>query len=283
MSASDGLPPLRTVIAEIGLSAKKSLGQNFILDLNLTGRIARAAGPLEGVTVLEIGPGPGGLTRALLAEGAARVIALERDRRCIGALEQISAAYPDRLCVRQTDALSFDYAKLANGPLRIVANLPYGIATPLLISWLRTAPWPPWYDRMVLMFQREVADRIVAEPGSKVFGRLSVIAQWRAQTRLLLTLPPAAFTPAPKVSSALVEFIPRPSPEPACSLQALEAVSAAAFGQRRKMLKSSLKQISENAQDLIERAGLDPSVRPETLTIEQFGALALAYSAEAGL
>ncbi len=283
MSGEDGLPPLRTVISELGLTAKKSLGQNFILDLNLTRRIARTAGPFEGITVLEVGAGPGGLTRALLMEGAEHVIALERDARCIGALDQIANAYPNRLSVRQVDALDVDYADLAEGPLRIVANLPYGVATPLLIGWLRTMPWPPWYDRMVLMFQREVADRIVAEPGSKVFGRLSVISQWRCHVRPLLTLPPAAFTPAPKVSSSLVEFTPRRSREPACSLQALEAVSKAAFGQRRKMLKSSLRQISEDAQGLIDRAGLDPTVRPETLTIEQFGALALAYAAEADL
>ena len=283
MSGDDGLPPLREVIAELGLSARKGLGQNFILDLNLTGRIARTAGPLEGVTVLEIGPGPGGLTRALLAEGAERVIAIERDARCLGALEQIAAAYPGRLGIHGVDALKFDWATITDRPVRIVANLPYNIATHLLVAWLRTSPWPPWYDRMILMFQREVADRIIAEPGSKIFGRLSVLAQWRTRPRILLTLPPRAFTPAPKVSSALVEFVPRPSPTPPCPLKALEAVSAAAFGQRRKMLKSSLRQISEDAEGLIVRAGLDPTVRPETLTVEQFGDLALAYAAEAGL
>ncbi len=277
------LPPLRAVIAALGLSARKSLGQNFILDLNLTRRIATAAGPLEGVGVLEIGPGPGGLTRGLLEEGAARVIAVERDERCLEALEQIAAAYPGRLEIHAADALKFDCAGLSGERLRIVANLPYGIATPLLVAWLRAAPWPPWWDRMVLMFQREVAERITASPGSKAYGRLSVLAQWRSRPRILFKLPPAAFTPPPKVSSALVEFTPIETPSPPCALQALEAVTAAAFGQRRKMLKTSLRQLTAASDELIAAAGIEPTVRPEALSVAQFGALALAYQKQKGL
>ena len=222
MSPESAPPPLREVIASFGLSARKSLGQNFILDLNLTKRIAEAAGPLDGITVLEIGPGPGGLTRSLLAAGAAQVVAIERDERCLDALEHIAKAYPDRLRVHGADALTFDYSALTDQPLRIVANLPYGIATQLLLNWLRVELWPSWWDRMVLMFQREVAERITAAPGSKAFGRLSVLAQWRTRPRILFGLPPSAFVPAPKVSSSLVEFTPIAVPEPDCSLAALE-------------------------------------------------------------
>ena len=253
------LPPLREVIRELGLSAKKSLGQNFILDLNLTGRIARSAGPLEGMTVAEIGPGPGGLTRALLAEGAARVIAVEKDVRCLPALAAIAAHYPDRLTVIEGDALDVDWPSLlpAGQKARIVANLPYSVATPLLIGWLKTEPWPPWWDRMVLMFQREVAERIVAQPGTKSYGRLAVLSQWRAETRILFHLPPRAFTPPPKVESSR-RRVPRQRAAPldAGGAAMLERVTAAAFGQRRKMLRASLKGLS-NAVPLLEELGIE--------------------------
>jgi len=275
--AGDGLPPLRDVIRLHDLAAKKSLGQNFILDLNLTRRIARLAAPLENTTVLEIGPGPGGLTRALLLEGAKRVIAIERDARCLAALAEISAAYPDRLTVHEGDALDTDWRALtadADGDVAIVANLPYNIATLLLIGWLETEPWPPWWNRMALMFQKEVAERIVAEPGSKAYGRLAVIAQWRTKARLALTLPPAAFTPPPKVSSAVVVFEPRPNPEPACSVTTLGRVTRSAFGQRRKMLRQSLKTLTPMPELLLREAGISPELRAEQLTVEDFARLA---------
>src|SRR5262245_5148803 len=243
----DGLPPLREVIARHALAAKKSLGQNFLLDLNLTGRIARAAGPLDGVTVIEIGPGPGGLTRALLAEGARKVIAIERDDRAIAALEEIAQRYPGRLDVIADDALVTDLKSRApDGPVRIVANLPYNIATPLLISWLSAEPWPPWFDRLVLMFQREVAERIVARPGSKQYGRLSVFAGWRTRAKILFDVHPSNFVPPPKVISSVVELVPR-ADAPTCDRAMLERITAAAFGQRRKMLRQSMKSL-----------GLDP-------------------------
>ena len=278
--AGDGLPPLRDVIRSHDLAAKKSLGQNFILDLNLTRRIARLAAPLENTTVLEIGPGPGGLTRALLLEGAKRVIAIERDARCLAALADISAAYPDRLTVHEGDALDTDWRALtadAGGDVAIVANLPYNIATLLLIGWLETEPWPPWWNRMALMFQKEVAERIVAEPGSKAYGRLAVIAQWRAKARLALTLPPAAFTPPPKVSSAVVVFEPRPKPEPACSVTTLGRVTRSAFGQRRKMLRQSLKTLTPLPELLLREAGISPELRAEQLTVEDFARLAQIF------
>jgi 16S rRNA (adenine1518-N6/adenine1519-N6)-dimethyltransferase len=269
--APDSLPPLREVIRELGLSAKKSLGQNFILDLNLTGRIARSAGPLEGITVAEIGPGPGGLTRALLAEGAPRVIAVEKDVRCLPALAAIAAHYPDRLTVIEGDALDVEWPSLlpAGQKARIVANLPYSVATPLLIGWLKAEPWPPWWDRMVLMFQREVAERIVAQPGTKSYGRLAVLSQWRAETRILFHLPPRAFTPPPKVESAVVEFRARPVPLDAGGATMLERVTAAAFGQRRKMLRASLKGLS-NAVSLLAELGIEPSERAEQLSVADF-------------
>ena len=271
MTTSDGLPPLREVIRKAGLTAKKSLGQNFLLDLNLTRRIARAAGPLEGVTVVEVGPGPGGLTRALLMEGARKVIAIERDERCLGALEEIAAAYPGRLDVVSGDAREIDYARLPlTQPARLVANLPYSVGTPLLIGWLKTEPWPPWFDRLVLMFQREVADRVVAAPGSKDYGRLAVLAQWRTKPRILFSLPPDAFTPKPKVASAVVEFVAVQRPEPDCDLRQLERVTAAAFGQRRKMLRSSLRQLTPDAESLLEGLALDPKARAEDLQIADF-------------
>ena len=274
----DALPPLRDVIRRHGLTARKSLGQNFLLDLNLTGRIARAAGPLAGVTVLEVGPGPGGLTRALLAEGAARVIAIERDERAVAALGEVAAVYPDRLRVVSGDALTFDLAPyLAGGPTRIVANLPYNIATALLVSWLTVEPWPPWYDRLVLMFQREVAERIVAKPGSKTYGRLSVLGGWRTQAKILFDIAPSAFVPPPKVTSSLVQLIPRANPLP-CDRRALERVTEAAFGQRRKMLRQSLRQLGVDPIPLLEKAGLDPTARAEDIAVEGFVALARGLS-----
>lgn len=276
-ASPDGLPPLREVIAHHGLAAKKSLGQNFILDLNLTRRIARLSGPLAGRTAIEVGPGPGGLTRALLMEGAARVVAVERDERCLPALGEITARYPGRLDVHAGDALRADWpALLGPGGQKpvIVANLPYSVATMLLIGWLESEPWPPWYDRMVLMFQREVADRIVAAPGSKAYGRLAVIAQWRTTPRIVMTLRPEAFTPPPKVASAVVEFIPKPVGNPPASVTTLGRVTAAAFGQRRKMLRSSLKQLVPNPEALLDAAGIAPEKRAEELTVSDFARLA---------
>jgi 16S rRNA (adenine1518-N6/adenine1519-N6)-dimethyltransferase len=279
MIPDDDLPPLREVIRRHGLSAKRSLGQNFLLDLNLTGRIARAAGPLDGVTVIEIGPGPGGLTRALLAEGAARVIAVERDARAIAALEEIAQRHPGRLTVVEGDALEFDATPyLGDGPARVVANLPYNIATALLVSWLTTEPWPPWYDRLVLMFQREVAERIVASPGGKSYGRLSVLAGWRTRAKILFDIKPQAFVPPPKVTSSLVEFLPRTSPLP-CERALLERVTGAAFGQRRKMLRQSLKTLGTDPLPLIAAAGIEPTARAEDIAIEGFVALARALEA----
>jgi 16S rRNA (adenine1518-N6/adenine1519-N6)-dimethyltransferase len=272
------LPPLREVIRRHGLRAKKSLGQNFLLDLNLTGRIARAAGPLAGVTVIEVGPGPGGLTRALLADGARRVIAVERDRRAIAALAEIAARYPGRLEVIEGNALKFDARAYLDGrPARIVANLPYNIATALLIAWLTIEPWPPWYDRLILMFQREVAERIVAAPGGKSYGRLSVLAQWRCAAKILFDIAPSAFVPPPKVTSSLIELVPRAKPLP-CARQALERVTQAAFGQRRKMLRQSLKSLGGDAAALLAAAGLDPTARAEDISVEGFVALARALA-----
>jgi 16S rRNA (adenine1518-N6/adenine1519-N6)-dimethyltransferase len=279
VTTPDGLPPLRDVIRASGLTAKKSLGQNFLLDLNLTRRIARAAGPLECATIVEVGPGPGGLTRALLLEGAAKVVAIERDERCLPALQEIAAAYPGRLEIVAADARDVDYARLPLiPPTRLVANLPYSIGTPLLISWLKTEPWPPWFDRLVLMFQREVADRIVAKPRTRDYGRLAVLSQWRTKPRILFTLPPAAFTPKPKVESAVVEFVPKEAPEPPCNVSQLEKVTAAAFGQRRKMLRASLRQIAPNPQILLEGLGIDPKARAEELPIGDFCRIANAVS-----
>ncbi len=273
MNATDALPPLREVIRRYELSARKSLGQNFLLDLNLTGRIARAAGPLADVAVIEVGPGPGGLTRALLAEGAT-VVAIERDERAVGALGEIAEHYPGRLTIVSGDALEFDARPyLGGGRVRVVANLPYNIATALLVSWLTVEPWPPWYDRLVLMFQREVAERIVAKPGSKTYGRLSVLAGWRAEAKILFDIAPAAFVPPPKVTSSVVQLIPRANPLP-CDRRALERVTAAAFGQRRKMLRASLKSLGLDPIPLLEKAGLDPTARAEDIAVEGFVALA---------
>jgi 16S rRNA (adenine1518-N6/adenine1519-N6)-dimethyltransferase len=283
VSTPDGLPPLREVIRTSGLSAKKSLGQNFLLDFNLTRRIARAAGPLEGVTIVEVGPGPAGLTRALLLEGASRVIAIERDERCLSALSDVAALYPGRLDIVVADAREVDYARLAlRRPARIVANLPYSVATPLFVGWLKSEPWPPWFDRLVLMFQREVADRIVAKPGRKDYGRLAVLSQWRTQPRILFTLPGAAFTPRPKVDSALVELVPRAMLKPACHVNQLEKVTAAAFGQRRKMLRSSLRQLTPDSEDLLVRLGINPKARAEELAVADFCRIANALKEAAG-
>jgi 16S rRNA (adenine1518-N6/adenine1519-N6)-dimethyltransferase len=272
----DDLPPLREVIRRHGLSARKSLGQNFLLDLNLTARIARAAGPLAGVTVVEIGPGPGGLTRALLAAGAARVIGIERDERAVAALRELTAHYPGRLDIVEADALGFDpQSYLASGPARIVANLPYNIATALLVSWLSLEPWPPWYDSLLLMFQREVAERIVAAPGTSSYGRLSVLCNWRCESKRLFDIAPTAFVPPPKVTSSLVRLSPRSRPLPG-ALTDLERVTAAAFGQRRKMLRQSLKTLVPDPLPLLTAAGLDPAARAQDIPVDGFVALARA-------
>jgi 16S rRNA (adenine1518-N6/adenine1519-N6)-dimethyltransferase len=276
---TDGLPPLREVIRELGLTAKKSLGQNFILDLNLTGRIARTALPFKGGTIVEIGPGPGGLTRALLSEGAEQVIAVEKDRRFLPALAMIAEHFPGRLTVIEADALEVDWpATLPPGrKARIVANLPYSVATPLLTGWLKTEPWPPWWDRMVLMFQREVAERIVAAHGGKDYGRLAVLSQWRAHCRILFNLPPRAFTPSPKVASTLVEFLPRAEPAEVGGAAILERLTAAAFGQRRKMLRASLKALP-GAVDALAAVGIDPAQRAEQVSVADFLALSAAVA-----
>jgi 16S rRNA (adenine1518-N6/adenine1519-N6)-dimethyltransferase len=274
VSAIDDLPPLREVIREHALSARKSLGQNFLLDLNLTARIARAAGPLEAATVVEIGPGPGGLTRALLALGAAHVIAVEHDARAIPALEVIARRYPGRLEIVQADAQTFDPRPYLGGSrAKIVANLPYNIATALLIGWLSVEPWPPWYDMMVLMFQREVAERIVARENDEAYGRLAVLANWRAETKILFDISPAAFVPQPKVTSSLVRLVPRATPEP-CDRRALEQVAAAAFGQRRKMLRQSLKSLPAEPARLAAAAEIDLTRRAETVPVSGFVAMA---------
>ena len=269
----DGLPPLRDVIERHELRAKKSLGQNFLLDLNLTGKIARAAGDLSRTTVMEVGPGPGGLTRALLAHGAQRVVAIERDERCLAALAEISAHYPGRLEVIAGDAMKTDFAALAADAedVRIVANLPYNIGTELLIRWLTVHDWPPFYSSLTLMFQKEVAQRIVARPGDDAYGRLAVLSGWRTDARIVFDLPPQAFTPPPKVTSAVVHLVPRKSPLPADERK-LARVTEAAFGQRRKMLRQSLKSLG--GERLLEAAGIDPTRRAETLDIAEFVTLA---------
>ena len=274
MSAIDDLPPLREVIRRHSLSARKSLGQNFLLDLNLTARIARAAGPLDDATVIEIGPGPGGLTRALLAMGARHVIAVERDERVLPALEEIAQRYPGRLEIVCADAQHFDPRPwLGARRAKIVANLPYNIATALLIDWLSIEPWPPWYDMMVLMFQREVAERIVARENDEAYGRLGVLANWRTETKILFDISPAAFVPQPKVTSSVVRLVPRQAPE-ICDRRALEQVAAAAFGQRRKMLRQSLKSLAIDPARLVAAAQIDETRRPETVSVGGFVAMA---------
>jgi 16S rRNA (adenine1518-N6/adenine1519-N6)-dimethyltransferase len=279
MAQIDDLPPLRDVIRRHGLSAKKSLGQNFLLDLNLTSRIARAAEPLENITVVEVGPGPGGLTRALLALGARRVIAIERDERALAALAEIAARYPGRLDIVSGDALRVDVREqLGPERARVVANLPYNIATALLVNWLTVEPWPPWYDSLVLMFQREVAERIVARPGGKTYGRLAVLAGWRTEAKILFDVAPSAFVPPPKVTSAIVRLTPRPEPL-ACDSKALQRVTEAAFGQRRKMLRQSLKSLAVDAGALLEASGLEPTARAEEISVDGFVTLARAFTA----
>ncbi len=273
-TAPADLPPLRDVIARHGLSTRKALGQHFLLDLNLTRRIARAAAPLAGVTVIEVGPGPGGLTRALLESDAASVVVVERDARCIPALEELKAAYgDDRLRIVEDDALAVDYRALGPAPRAIVANLPYNVATPLLIGWLKQIDA---FTRLTLMFQKEVADRLTAPPGGKTYGRLSVICQWRAELRRDLTIPARAFTPPPKVDSAVVTLTPRPAPEPA-EWTVMERVTAAAFGQRRKMLRASLKPLGD-AEGLLAAANLDPTARAEQIDVAGYAALARALA-----
>ncbi|QHQ34922.1 16S rRNA (adenine(1518)-N(6)/adenine(1519)-N(6))-dimethyltransferase RsmA [Algicella marina] len=267
---SDGLPPLREVIAEHGLSARKSLGQNFLLDLNLTRKIARRVGDLSGCDVLEIGPGPGGLTRALLMEGARHVVAIERDARCIPALQQIAAAYPGRLTVLEGDALEIDPLPHLNGPVRIAANLPYNIGTELLIRWLTPEAWPPFWQSLTLMFQREVADRIVAQAGSKAYGRLSLLAHWRTEPRLAFELPPQAFTPPPKVTSAVVHLEALSAPRYPADRAALESVVAKAFGQRRKMLRAALKGHFADPEAALISAEIAPTARAEEIGLEAF-------------
>ena len=278
MSQIDDLPPLREVIARHGLSAKKQLGQNFLLDLNLTSRIARAAGPLDDVTVIEVGPGPGGLTRALLAARARRVIAIERDERALPALAEIAAAYPGRLTVVAGDAMATDYAALAEGPTRIVANLPYNIGTELLVGWLTADPWPPFFLSLTLMFQREVAERIVAQPDTEHYGRLAVLAGWRTDARIAFNVGRENFTPPPKVNSAVVHLAPRPVTD-GVAVRDLEAVTRAAFGQRRKMVRQSLKATGAPVEKLLAAAGLKGDERAEVLPISAFLAMAKALRA----
>jgi 16S rRNA (adenine1518-N6/adenine1519-N6)-dimethyltransferase len=278
MTQIDDLPPLREIIRRHGLTPKRSLGQNFLFDLNLTARIARAAEPLENITVVEIGPGPGGLTRALLALGARRVVAIERDQRAIAALEEIGARYPGRLEIVAGDALRIDPRdQLGPERARVVANLPYNIATALLIGWLTTEPWPPWYDSLLLMFQREVAERIVATPGSKSYGRLSVLAGWRTEAKILFDVARSAFVPPPKVTSSVVRLTPRQVPL-TCQSAALQRVTEAAFGQRRKMLRQSLKVLGVDTGALLAGASVDPTARAEEIPIDGFVALANLFA-----
>lgn len=272
---TDNLPPLRDVIAKYDLAAKKSLGQHFLLDLNLTGRVARAAGDLSQCTVIEIGPGPGGLTRALLAEGAKKVIAIERDRRPIAALQEIAAAYPGRLEIIEGDALEIDPASLCDGPRKIIANLPYNISTQLVLNWLNTITE---YECLTLMFQKEVADRLAAVPRTKDYGRLSVLTQWLCEVRINFNIKPTAFTPPPKVMSSVATLIPRAQPLVDIEQSKLERVTQAAFGQRRKMLRASLKTLGVNGEELALKAGLEPTKRAEELSVEDFCALVKALA-----
>jgi 16S rRNA (adenine1518-N6/adenine1519-N6)-dimethyltransferase len=281
MPEQDRLPPLRDVIAAHDLIAKKSLGQNFLLDLNLTRRIARSA-DAEGAIIYEVGPGPGGLTRGLLAEGAIRIIAVERDERCVAALADVAAAYPGQLQVVSADAMKVDEAALlaehgVTEKVRIAANLPYNVGTALLVKWLTATTWPPFWKSLTLMFQREVAERIVAAPGTEHYGRLSVLAQWRAQPKLLFDVSRSAFVPPPKIVSSIVRLEPLAEPVAAADLADLEAVTAAAFGQRRKMLRQSLKTLAGHTEAILSEAGIAPTERPERLTVAEFASLARAY------
>ena len=283
MSQIDDLPPLREVVQTHGLMAKKSLGQNFLFDLNLTSRIARSAGPIEDATVVEVGPGPGGLTRAILAAGAKRVVAIERDARCLPALAQIAERYPGRLEVVEADALAFDPRPLVgDGPARIISNLPYNVGTSLLTGWLTGESWPPWWRSLTLMFQREVAERIVADESERAdYGRLGVLCGWRTQARILFDVPPSAFVPPPKITSSVVHLTPRDTPLP-CRIGALEAMTRAAFGQRRKMLRQSLKSVMPDPGSIIAAAGLVETARAEDVPVEGYVALANAWDEARG-
>ena len=270
----DDLPPLRDVIASHGLDAKKSLGQNFLLDLNLTSKIARLAGDISGHDVLEVGPGPGGLTRGLLAAGARRVVALEKDPRCMAALAQIGAAYPGRLDVFNADALDFDIRGQLTGPVRVVANLPYNVGTELLVRWLTPKDWPPFWSSLTLMFQKEVAERIIAKPGTKAYGRLGILAQWKSNSSVVMELPPEAFTPPPKVHSAVLHLEALAEPRFPAPAGLLSSTVAMAFNQRRKMLRSSLKSAAPDIETALRDAGLEPTARAEEISLEGFCALA---------
>lgn len=274
MATIDSLPPLREVIETHELAAKKSLGQNFLLDLNLTAKIARQAGDLTECDVLEIGPGPGGLTRGLLSEGARKVLAIEKDPRCIPALAEISDAYPGRLEVIEGDALEVNPLAHLTPPIRVAANLPYNVGTELLVRWLTPKTWPPYWESLTLMFQKEVAERIIAQPGSKAYGRLAVLAQWRADARIVINLPPEAFSPPPKVSSAVVHLTALAAPRYEANPATLSKVVAAAFNQRRKMLRSALKSLAPDIEDRLTAAGLKPTERAEQVHLEGFCALA---------
>lgn len=274
MATIDGLPPLREVIRAHELVAKKQLGQNFLLDLNLTAKIARQAGDLSACDVLEVGPGPGGLTRGLLAEGARRVLAVEKDARCLPALAEVAAAYPGRLQVINGDALEVDVLAHLTPPVRVVANLPYNVGTELLIRWLTPETWPPFWDSLTLMFQKEVAERIVAKPRSDHYGRLALLVQWRAEAKIVMHLPPEAFTPAPKVHSSVVHITRLAEPRFPCDGKLLQRITAMAFNQRRKMLRSSLKGLGADVEGMLVAAGIDPTARAEEISLEKFCALA---------
>lgn len=276
MSTLDGLPPLRDVIAEHGLSARKSLGQNFLMDLNLTAKIARQAGDLAGCDVLEVGPGPGGLTRALLYEGARKVLVIEKDPRCLPVLQSLADHSPGRVQIIEGDALAVDARQYLKPPVRVVANLPYNVGTELLIRWLTPQEWPPFWDSLTLMFQKEVAERIVAKPGSKAYGRLSILTQWRASAKIVMEIPPQAFTPPPKVTSAVVQIEKRDEMLFPANEATLTNLVARAFGQRRKMLRASLKSLSPDIETVLTATGIKPTERAENLSIEEFCALARA-------
>ena len=277
MGTIDGLPPLREVIRAHDLVAKKQLGQNFLLDLNLTAKIARCAGDLSGCDVLEVGPGPGGLTRGLLAEGARHVVAVEKDARALPALAEIAAACPGRLTVLQGDALELDLSGHLTPPVKVVANLPYNVGTELLIRWLTPAVWPPFWTSLTLMFQKEVAERIVARPRDEAYGRLALLAQWRCDARIVMTLPPEAFVPAPKVHSAVVHLVALPEPRFPAPEKTLQRITAMAFNQRRKMLRSSLKGLGPDIEDRLVAAGIPPTARAEEIGLEAFCALARSF------
>jgi 16S rRNA (adenine1518-N6/adenine1519-N6)-dimethyltransferase len=278
MATIDGLPPLREVIQTHDLIAKKALGQNFLLDMNLTAKIARMAGDLTACDVLEVGPGPGGLTRGLLVEGARRVLAIEKDPRCIAALMEIAAVYPNRLSVLNADALTVDAGALLTPPIRVIANLPYNVGTELLIRWLSPAIWPPFWQSLTLMFQKEVAERIVARPKTDHYGRLALLAQWRCDAKIVMHLPPEAFTPAPKVHSAVVHLTRLDAPRFEADFNVLQRITAMAFNQRRKMLRSSLKGLHPNIEALLTACDIPPTARAEEISLQQFCALSRAFA-----